>query len=320
MPSIPPAQQIVVPVLGMHRSGTSLTTRLLNLLGMELGSPLQPAGPDNPKGFWENRLFQNLNMQMLDMLGFNSDGLGSEKDLYKAFSTLELTDIGTDTLEVLRASLRAQFVGQCWGFKDPRTVLNYPCWERVLAELGYTQVRPVVVLRRPEACAQSLLRRGNLAHIPRPMGQSPSQSALNIWRAYTRILLHHLDLESCLVICQEDLLNPHRVGGELRRMAEWIGTPDVDLSEALAWIEPGLDHREPSEGEQLDPELDSMDQLIRDVAQTQRSRFLQTELPTAPPAMEHPPERCIYIVSPTRYGHSEAFTEIASSGSALRWG
>jgi hypothetical protein len=145
------------------------------------------------------------------------------------------------------------------------------------------------------------------------MGQSPSLSALNIWRAYTRILLHHLDLESCLVICQEDLLNPHRVDGELRRMAEWIGTPDVDISAALAWIEPGLDHREPSKGEQLEPELDSMDQLIRDVAQTQRARFLQTELPPAPPAMEPPPERCIYIVSPTRYGHSEAFSEIAQA-------
>ena len=62
MNPVPVGEQIVVPILGMHRSGTSLCTRLANLLGMELGEPLQPAGPDNPKGFWENRLFQNLNV------------------------------------------------------------------------------------------------------------------------------------------------------------------------------------------------------------------------------------------------------------------
>ena len=39
-------------VLGMHRSGTSMFTRALNLLGMELGQPLMAPQPDNPKGFW----------------------------------------------------------------------------------------------------------------------------------------------------------------------------------------------------------------------------------------------------------------------------
>ena len=42
-------------VVGMHRSGTSIVSRLLNLLGAHLGpeDDLMPPKPDNPTGFWE---------------------------------------------------------------------------------------------------------------------------------------------------------------------------------------------------------------------------------------------------------------------------
>src|SRR5205823_6297255 len=57
-----------VCVLGMTRSGTSLTMRTLNLLGVYLGpeSELLP-GPDasNPKGFWEQDKLKRLNNAIL---------------------------------------------------------------------------------------------------------------------------------------------------------------------------------------------------------------------------------------------------------------
>ena len=40
-------------VCGMHRSGTSALTRLLNLLGASLPADLYPAGPGNELGHWE---------------------------------------------------------------------------------------------------------------------------------------------------------------------------------------------------------------------------------------------------------------------------
>lgn len=43
----------IVCVIGMHRSGTSLVTRILNLLGVDLGPAEQLMAPyavDNPKG------------------------------------------------------------------------------------------------------------------------------------------------------------------------------------------------------------------------------------------------------------------------------
>ena len=39
-------------VLGMHRSGTSALTRVLNLLGADLPATLAPPADDNETGFW----------------------------------------------------------------------------------------------------------------------------------------------------------------------------------------------------------------------------------------------------------------------------
>ena len=45
-------------VLGMHRSGTSLVARMLNLMGVYFGPEGigTNANEENPKGFWERRM------------------------------------------------------------------------------------------------------------------------------------------------------------------------------------------------------------------------------------------------------------------------
>jgi hypothetical protein len=48
-----------VCIAGMHRSGTSMVTRLLHMCGLFLGSEddLYPQAPDNLEGFWEDTHF-----------------------------------------------------------------------------------------------------------------------------------------------------------------------------------------------------------------------------------------------------------------------
>ncbi len=59
-------------VLGMHRSGTSALTRVLNLLGAELGSRLMPAvSGNNENGFWENQDAVDIHEALLSDLGRN---------------------------------------------------------------------------------------------------------------------------------------------------------------------------------------------------------------------------------------------------------
>ena len=54
-------------IAGMHRSGTSMVSRLLNLCGLYLGpeSELLPPQPDNPEGYWENIRFVEINDRLL---------------------------------------------------------------------------------------------------------------------------------------------------------------------------------------------------------------------------------------------------------------
>src|SRR5690349_12543379 len=44
----------VFVLLGMHRSGTSVTMSVLNALGVRCGDNLIPAGRGNETGFWEH--------------------------------------------------------------------------------------------------------------------------------------------------------------------------------------------------------------------------------------------------------------------------
>ncbi|MEO5903550.1 MAG: hypothetical protein ABIQ55_06010, partial [Gemmatimonadaceae bacterium] len=53
----------IVCIAGMHRSGTSMTARLISLLGAYLGpdDALIPPAEDKPKGYWEYEPFVQLN-------------------------------------------------------------------------------------------------------------------------------------------------------------------------------------------------------------------------------------------------------------------
>src|SRR5262245_37033824 len=47
-------QPLTIVVLGMHRSGTSCITRMVNLSGAFLGGPVVSANPSNRTGHWES--------------------------------------------------------------------------------------------------------------------------------------------------------------------------------------------------------------------------------------------------------------------------
>src|SRR5215469_9555194 len=72
-PDSAPTERRAVFVLGMHRSGTSAVTRVLNLLGVELGTGLMAASPDNERGYWEHLGIVQEHDQLLEALGSSWD-------------------------------------------------------------------------------------------------------------------------------------------------------------------------------------------------------------------------------------------------------
>jgi len=117
-PSPGPAQFVV---LGMHRSGTSGVTRLLNLAGAHFGPEgiATEANEENPRGFWERRdvravcdgLLHGAGFDWWKLVGFDAAALPAEVVAPSVFSVAEpeppqATTIGPMTNSEASSSVR----------------------------------------------------------------------------------------------------------------------------------------------------------------------------------------------------------------------
>lgn len=143
-----------VLILGMHRSGTSATTRILNLLGAELGSRLMPAvSNNNENGFWENQTAVDINEALLADLGSNWH------DIREMPTGWLDSEAALRARAAIRRLIDTEFAATpLWALKDPRLCRLAPLWLDVLKEYA-TDVRIVIALRAPDEVAASLLAR-----------------------------------------------------------------------------------------------------------------------------------------------------------------
>lgn len=160
-------QRTLVVVLCMHRCGSSFMTNLLERLGMSLG-PFDRLAPSqwNKHGYFEAAPLTALNDELqAKFLGFNGAGPGSP-EVFRRFRQTEgrwpaeppipdeFLQRGKDLVEQLLAA------GPIAGFKDPRTVLTWPFWRRVLGDLPGLRVAPLMLVRSPHEIATSLFHWG----------------------------------------------------------------------------------------------------------------------------------------------------------------
>ena len=145
----------IIVVLGMHRSGTSLVTRGLQVLGVELGDALLPPQKDNPRGFWEDIDINNLNIEMLEFL---------DRDWYfvspiQSSDVEKLNNAGYHlrALDLLRDKMKDK---QVFGMKDPRLAKLLPFWQNVFAK-NQLDVSYVITIRHPFSVRDSLFKRHN---------------------------------------------------------------------------------------------------------------------------------------------------------------
>ena len=162
------AGRTLVILLTMHRCGSSLTTRVLQRLGMSLGPfELYGALSSNPHGHFEAVPFVTLNRQVQKLaIGFPDDLPESPETLAHFLETKGDWDQGTLIPDELFAEARSLIralvdSGQVSGFKDPRTILTWPFWRRVLEGFPDLRVVPVALLHSPHEIAMSLVTRRN---------------------------------------------------------------------------------------------------------------------------------------------------------------
>ncbi len=158
----------LIVVLGMHRSGTSTVMNALACMGVNLGDDLLPPGKDNPKGFFEDKAINDLNIEMLDAIGQDWFSLS----LVTTAQVEHLLALGylEKATELLRQKMADH---QYFGFKDPRVSKLLKFWKKVFAQLDY-EVSYVLCLRHPLSVANSVLKRN----------KTPIHKGYLLWLSY----------------------------------------------------------------------------------------------------------------------------------------
>ena len=150
-------------VLGMHRSGTSCITRILNQNGLSLGKDLIQADDGNPQGYWENLSVYWINERILK----NSNGSWDNPpktvlaNLYIQF-------------EILRILYIRNWRNPHLIIKDPRMVITWDIWKKYL-----NNYQILTVFRNPDSVAKSLNRRDGMIF----------EKGIKLWETYNEKIL-----------------------------------------------------------------------------------------------------------------------------------
>ena len=138
--------EVPLLILGGHRSGTSLVSGLFWHAGLHMGG-LVPAGPDNPRGFFESAEVLAAHEALL---------AAQERDWTCPPHRLDPHACDLEPLAAVVSRLAS--AGRPWGVKDPRLLFLLPAWLEILPAM-----RLVGVLRHPAAVAASLAARNGFS-------------------------------------------------------------------------------------------------------------------------------------------------------------
>ncbi len=159
-------------VLGNHRSGTSVVSRLINMMGAYIAPEnlIMPPKSDNQKGFWER----------IDVVNLNDEILAASNASWEMPERFDLGKISSEAQSSLALKIKDILSSlndhQPWVVKDPRLSLTLPLWRPQLKN-------PVIVYvyRNPVQVSQSLHKRNNF----------PIHFGLALWEAYTVAALNN---------------------------------------------------------------------------------------------------------------------------------
>ena len=222
-------------VVGMHRSGTSVLARMLNLMGAYFGTEGVSTGAnrENPKGFWERRDVRNINDAVLHSVGCDWDRV-SRFDV----SSLPKAVVDRFQVEASRVILDMD-AHRPWLIKEPRLCLLLSLW-RPLLEVPVC----IHIVRHPVEVAASLRTRNGI----------PIEAGLALWQRYNHDAVSAMGDLPHIVVSHADLMRePVQTAA---RMHESLALHGVELTrlpssdEILAFVDSKL-HRERHEAPEL---------------------------------------------------------------------
>jgi hypothetical protein len=218
-------------ILGMHRSGTSTVTRVVNCMGASLGekNDLLPAADQNPEGFWEREDIIKLHDKMLFRFNRRWDTVVPLPDSWHRSKRMQ--PLREELVEIIKINFSEH---ELWAWKDPRSTILFPVWRDILDELGI-ELSAVYVIRNPLDVARSLKKRNGFSY----------RKSFNIWFNYNIAAMRETVGIPTACISYDKLLNNWEL--ELKRCANKIGIrwpkdDSVFVQEVNSFIRPDLRH------------------------------------------------------------------------------
>ncbi len=202
-------ENTVVCILGMHRSGTSMITRLLNICGLSLGDEkniMTKSYSENIKGHWENIEILHINEKILETFGGTWDMPPRLLDKWE--DDKRLNQLYERAREVVKKMNGAH---EIWGFKEPRTSLTLPFWQKVIPHMKY-----VIPVRHPANVAASLHKRDGIN----------LDDGIMLWLTYIRSILKYTKgKDRIFTFFDNYFVDAHK---ELRRVCDFLNIDYTD--------------------------------------------------------------------------------------------
>ncbi len=220
------AGNIVVFVLGMARSGSSATARVMSLCGGRLPESLLPANRSNPTGYWEPSAAVRVNARFLVATGssFFDTQLIQEISEDAPLARQFIADIA-ELLQAYRGtSSDAPLI-----VKEPRISILLPYWLAAAERTGLSP-RVIIPVRHPNEVASSL---GTWK------GLSNAHTA-ELWLKYNLLAERHTRHLPRVFISYERLLANWR--HEVLAISQALGLPLTPNEEVEQFLNPGLRH------------------------------------------------------------------------------
>ena len=180
-------------ILGMHRSGTSAVTRVLNILGYELFSDLVEAKKgDNDLGYWESKEVVDINDEFLEK---NNLHYGDPVLLEESWwNDCEHIDESRNRIQQLLDKNNIDNLHHLV-IKDPRISYTLPLWKNVLEK--YFKIKFLVLIRHPlEICNSMSKRDPNFSRL----------EGLFLWSSYLFNAIKNSQYDQRLFLLYSDIL------------------------------------------------------------------------------------------------------------------
>lgn len=214
----------------MGRCGTSLTTAIIGILGVDLGPTermLTTDPYDNARGYWEQQEIYEINEEILRAFGGTWE---RPPDLPPGWEHSPALAATRDRARSSLVDLFGTAEKKRWAWKDPRASVTLPFWRDLIGEMDY-----VLCVRNPADVAASLAKRD--------IKELYFEDSVALWLHYMRAALENTQGRKRLILCYEDyFLDTDR---QLRRLAEFVYGPGAQLSDEIhhrveSFIEPDL--------------------------------------------------------------------------------